>query len=504
MSVPLHDGDVDTLQAFLGLRFMPPRGLDPDGVSLVGGAIRITCGSHAPQAVLEALTPLGYTANCTDSEVLITGRKEPGPDDPQDPVAAERAQLDRLHRLRELPHAELRDDPYTTDDRPVERLRGKLRRRKLQDQLRDRRAEQVTTRRQRARQERRQRREEHARQRAERRTQAIQRRAQHRRDRVAARHAQWEHAIELAGKRELLKRQAAKTPERMAAVLARLQAGVLIVATLSIIGLGSASTAAVHAFMVKFASAAESVAWGVEPAIIMLVVGVNIARYVLSQNGGRVPGLVTAAEYLAMSASVTMAGLGAGQGAIVAPLGVVIVSAVATKLTQAIADADPESVQDTGQDSGAVPEPVVSGVPKRDKPVSRTPARVSRARKADTAVSAVPDKQDKAPTVRDSKPAVPAGQVPTAKRVSADVPDSRDTDVRPGQSQDMDTGHSDIAVPQEWVELLGDTSSTAEAVRVLRDEGAPKETVVDFLVETYQDWSRDTVRRTANRIYSQN
>ncbi|KOX10230.1 winged helix-turn-helix domain-containing protein [Nocardiopsis sp. NRRL B-16309] len=165
-------------------------------------------------------------------------------------------------------------------------------------------------------------------------------RYRHRAAHRAERADDFDQAMDERGHRELRKRQLATSPARKAANLARIQTAVILVAVPVIIALGAASTTAVHAFMVKYASASAAVAWGVEPAVIALVSGVIVVRALMLRNGAVLPPLVTWIERLALGTSVLMCLLGSGWGAIVAPLGVALVAITVERIIAGIADAD--------------------------------------------------------------------------------------------------------------------------------------------------------------------
>jgi hypothetical protein len=165
-------------------------------------------------------------------------------------------------------------------------------------------------------------------------------RHRHRAARRAEKAVDFDAALDDRGHRELRKRQLATSPARKAANLARIQTAVITVAVPVIIALGAASTTAVHAFMTKYAAASAAVSWAMEPAVITLVSGVIVVRALMLRNGAVLPPLVTWIERGALATSVVMCLLGAGWGAIVAPLGVALVAITVERIIAGIADAD--------------------------------------------------------------------------------------------------------------------------------------------------------------------
>lgn len=390
MSVPLHEADVETLDAYLTLHLGEAH--DSHSLTLDQGVIRLRA-RVAPASLVEPLRQIGYRSKVTGTGLVIDGRtayevppQYPVPENgtyqggtkggtfpgtsaltrangrgTPHPVHQLRMRLHYLRQSVDMTDAELLEDPYTTDDGPIQRLRTRLRRSEHRTQLIAHARDEKQERRSEARELRLERRQERrdqalerndrrarqrsdrAARRADRRTSRISRRAEQRRKQASARHVEWEHSTRLSGRQELLKRQMATTAERKAALLARMQAGILVTATLSIIGLGAASASAVHKAMVAHASASGPVAWGVEPAFILLLVGVTVARYLLSRTGGTFPTSVTVLEWVVLGTSTVLAGLGGGLGAVVTPLGVAVVVLVAAKLLKAAADAEPKS-----------------------------------------------------------------------------------------------------------------------------------------------------------------
>ncbi|WP_160051411.1 hypothetical protein [Nocardiopsis sp. FR26] len=216
------------------------------------------------------------------------------------PVSRIRDAVQIARDIEAIDGRELLADPATTPDPAVARMRDRLQRRRQRATLRHR------------------------------------HRAARRRERAE------DFAQEMAdrGRRALRARQLAISPARRAANLDRLQSIVILVALPVIMLLGAASTTAVHAFMVRFASASATVAWAVEPAIIALVSGVIITRAIMRRNGAVVPGSLAWIERGALTASVVMCWLGSGPGAIVAPVGAAVVALAVERITDGIADAD--------------------------------------------------------------------------------------------------------------------------------------------------------------------
>lgn len=228
---------------------------------------------------------------------------------PIDPVAQTRDAVQTAQDIQAIDGRELLADASTTPDPKVAKLRTKLQRRRQRATLRH------------------------------------QHRAARRRERGE------DHAAEMTdrGVRALRSRKVATSPARKAANLQRLQTAVVVVALPVIIALGAASTSAVHAFMTKYASASTVVAWGVEPAIIALVSGLIITRALMRRNGAPVPPSLAWIERCALSASVVMCFLGAGVGAVVAPIGAAVVALAVERVTEGIADADLGEHTPTGE-----------------------------------------------------------------------------------------------------------------------------------------------------------
>ncbi|WP_435111998.1 winged helix-turn-helix transcriptional regulator [Nocardiopsis synnemataformans] len=216
------------------------------------------------------------------------------------PVERIRAAVEVAQDIQGISGRELLEDPTTTPDPAVAGLRGRLQRRRQRATLRHR----------------------------------------HRAARRRERAVDFDAEMVDRGKRALRARQVATSPARRAANLQRLQTAVVIVALPVIIALGSASTSAVHAFMVTYAAASAAVAWAVEPGIITLVSGIIIVRALMRINGATPPGTLAWIERGALASSVVMCAVGSGPGAIVAPVGVAVVALAVERIITGIAAAD--------------------------------------------------------------------------------------------------------------------------------------------------------------------
>jgi hypothetical protein len=216
------------------------------------------------------------------------------------PVERIRAAVEVAQEIQGIDGRELLADPVTTPDPAVARMRDRLQRRRQRSTLRH----------------------------------------QHRAARRRERAADFDAEMGDRGKRALRARQLATSPARRAANLQRLQAAVVAVALPVIIALGSASTSAVHAFMVTYAAASATVAWAVEPGIITLVSGIIIVRALMRINGAVPPPTLAWIERGALASSVVMCAFGSGPGAVVAPVGVAVVALAVERIITGIAAAD--------------------------------------------------------------------------------------------------------------------------------------------------------------------
>lgn len=335
-SVPLTPADVDTLGAYFAVT--PAPGLDPGSLALTPEETLVLPRVASTPELHTTLGRLGYVYTDTEQGLVITGANPQSAGGSTSRVRAERARLSELAELAELEGRPLLQDPDRTDDPRVVRKRVKLLRRRLMIELKLRSEKREAEVRKAVRERR-----------ADERTHRITERAQAQRARRAERQAVWEQNTEMLGRRAILRRRNAIRPEQRAATIKRTQIGVLVVGAGAIISLGTSSTASVAKFMTKYASATPATAWGMEPAIIATVVGINIIRYVMTQNHATLPWGVRLVEYGALVGSVAMAGLGAGAGAIVAPIGVAVVTFTAGSLIEALGRIDPEGVADTGK-----------------------------------------------------------------------------------------------------------------------------------------------------------
>src|SRR5690606_24308952 len=102
---------------------------------------------------------------------------------------------------------------------------------------------------------------------------------------------------------------------------------------------GLTSTAAVHEAMATYAHAAAWAAWGMEPALMVLVSGIIVTRSILAGAGVGLPGAVTWIERGALATSVGLAWAGAGIGAAIAPVAAAVVALAVERILTAIRQA---------------------------------------------------------------------------------------------------------------------------------------------------------------------